>query len=167
MVEHPIPPRAQWRKTWNAPDLGIVDEPMALSLLKYDPDKDRVADDGPEHNLVSSHIPGTRKHAPIIDLDFRHRYVPSSQEGHAHLYLDVPISRFRWTLLMIGLYAGGVVEQGFFWWSLRRGGNYVRREGLKKTEWEKVTYTHGMFRKLPQYRRRSRWNRSSRSRDSS
>lgn len=156
-TSHEVPPRATWNKTWRAPDLGIVDEPMFMSLVKYRAEEDRREAVGDDYNLVSSHVPGTRKHAPIIDLDFRHRYIRSTNEGHGHLYLDVPISRWRWLALMVGLYLGGAIEQGYFWWSLRRGGNFVRRPGVKKeSSSEKVVYTHGMFRKLPQYRGRKR-----------
>ncbi len=157
MAEHPIPPRALWNKTWRAPNLGIVDEPMFLSLVKYRASADREPAEGDDYNLLSSNVPGTKKHAPIIDLDFKHRYVPSTNAGHAHLYLDVPISRFRWFLLMVGLYAGGAIEQGYFWWSIRRGANFVRRPGVRKeAAQEKVVYTHGMFRKLPQFRKGAR-----------
>ena len=152
---HEVPERALWRKTWRAPSLGIVDEPMALSLLKYRAEADRKPSEADDHNLVSSHVVGTRMHAPIIDLDFRHQYVLSTNEGHAHLYLDVPISRWRWTILMVGLYVGGAIEQGYFWWSLRRAGNFVRKPGVAKTtNQERVVYTHGMFRKLPQFRKK-------------
>lgn len=153
---HEIPERALWRKTWQAPDLGIVDEPMALSLLKYRAEEDREASDADDWNLVSSHVLGTKLQAPIIDLDFRHRYIPSTHDGHGHLYLDVPVRKWRWLALMIGLYLGGAVEQGYFWWSMRRGANFMRRPGVLKTEREEVVYTHGMFRTLPEFRKRRR-----------
>jgi hypothetical protein len=149
--------REVWRKTWRAPDLGIVDEPMALSLLKYRPEDDRQPSDEENHNLVSSHVRGTKKHAPIIDLDFAHHYVATTQDGHAHLYLDVPISKWRWVALMTGLYLGGVIEKGYFIWSLRRGGNFARRPGVaKETDQERVTYTHGMFFRLREFRGKKR-----------
>ena len=152
-----IPQRALWRKTWRAPDLGIVDEPMALSLIKYRAEDDRSPSTEEDHNLISSHIPGTRLHAPILDLDFPHHYEPSTQPGHGHLYLDGPISRWKMTVLLWALYQAGVIEQGYFLWSLRRGGTFVRRPGvLKSTDQEKVVYTHGMFRKLPQFRKKIR-----------
>lgn len=84
-----------------------------------------------EANLYGSKLADGR-HAPIIDLDFPHRYVPSSTEGHAHLYLDVPVSRWRWIVLMWGLYMGGVIQKGYFWWSIRRGANFARTPWAKK-----------------------------------
>lgn len=136
------------RKTWRVDHLDIVDEPMFLSLIKYRQYEDRQPSDV-EANVVSSHVVGTRHHAPILDLDFPHVYVPSTTPGHAHLYLDTPIPRWRLFILLWGLYVGGVIEKGNFWWSLRRGGTFVRRPGVQKTAEEAaVTYTWGMFFKL-------------------
>lgn len=136
------------RRTWHVDHLDIVDEPMALSMLRYRQYEDRQPSEQ-DANVVSSNVVGTHTHAPIIDLDFPHRYVSSTSEGHGHLYLDVPIGMFRWVILMIGLRVGGVIEPGYFWWSLRRGGNFVRREGVHKTTAEeKVTYSFGMFFRL-------------------
>lgn len=136
------------RKTWHVDHLDIVDEPMLLSLVKYRQYADRQPSET-DANVVSSHVVGTRLHAPIIDLDFPHRYVPSTTPGHSHLYLDVPISRWRLFVLLQGLYVGGVIEKGTFYWSLRRGGTFVRREGVKKTAEEaSVSYTYGLLFKL-------------------
>lgn len=136
------------RRTWHVDHLDIVDEPMALSMLKYRQYEDRQPSDE-DANVVSSNVVGTRHHLPIIDLDYSHRYVPSTTPGHGHLYLDQPISSLRWVILMVGLRIGGVIEPGYFWWSLRRGGNFVRREGVHKTtDEEKVKYSYGMFFRL-------------------
>jgi hypothetical protein len=61
------------RVNWHADLLNVVDEPMILSLLRYDMDADRQQD--PNGELVSSYLLGSDKHAPIIDLDFPHHYV--------------------------------------------------------------------------------------------
>jgi hypothetical protein len=130
--------------------LDIVDEPMALSMLKYRQYEDRQPTDV-DANVVSSHLTAYRggPHAPIIDLDFPHIYVPSTTPGHGHLYLNRPIPRWRMFIMLWGLYMGGVIEKGFFLWSLRRGGTFVRRPGVKKTtSEEKVMYTYGFFFKL-------------------
>jgi hypothetical protein len=136
------------RKTWRVDHLDIVDEPMILSLLRYRQYEDRRPSDA-DANVVSSHVLGSAKHAPIIDLDYAHQYRPSTTPGHGHLYLNRPISRWRLWVLLWGLYVGGVIEKGNFWWSLRRGGTFVRRVGVKKTAAEaKVEYSYGMFFKL-------------------
>ena len=46
----------------------------------------RFVEEG-EGNLVSSMVE-LGQHRPILDLDFAHQYVPSSTEGHGHLYID-------------------------------------------------------------------------------
>lgn len=145
-----------FRTYWYAPDLRIKDEPLAKSLWEYRLDKDRrltsliPSRQGGSYgfaNLISSRTPdGT--HLPIIDLDFPHHYEPSSTEGHSHLYIDVPMSKFKWFVLMCALRYVGVVELGYFVWSLRRGGNFMRLPGFAKSDEEHVKPTYGWFRKL-------------------
>lgn len=118
---------------------------MLVSMLKYRQYEDRQPSET-DANVVSSHIEASKVHAPIIDLDFPHRYIPSTTPGHAHLYLDVPISRWRLVILLWGLYVGGVIEKGYFLWSLRRGGTFVRRPGVPKTAEEAaVSYSYGFL----------------------
>ncbi len=139
------------RKTWHVEHLDIVDEPMILSLLKYRQYEDRQPSDH-DANVVSSHLP-TGKHAPILDLDFAHVYVPSTTPGHGHLYINRPTSRWRMIVMLWGLKVAGVIEPGFFWWSLRRGGTFVRRPNVRKTKDEaSVSYSYGMFFKLREKR---------------
>jgi hypothetical protein len=138
------------RTYWYSWDLGIHDEPLALSLLKYRQKKNRIRDTHlllSKPNLISSKTDDGR-HLPIIDLDFPHEYVASSQDGHGHLYLNVPISHFRLFLLMTGLYLGKQIELGYYVWSLRRGGNFARLPGIAKTDAESGYYTYGWFKKL-------------------
>lgn len=139
------------RQTWHVDHLDIVDEPMLLSMLKYRQYEDRQPDDT-DANVVSSNVIGTRRHLPIIDLDFPHRYIPSSTPGHGHLYLDFPeggISFWRLFWLLWGLRQAKAIERGYFWWSIRRGGTFVRRPGVRKTRAEEsVKYTYGLLFKL-------------------
>lgn len=114
------------RTIWFAPKLGIEDEPLIVSLIKYKRSEDRWPSSVPEHgNLVSS-ITDDGRQMPILDLDFDHAHVESTSTGHAHLYLNVPIPNWRWRALMLGLFLGKQIELGFFVWSIRRGGNFVR-----------------------------------------
>lgn len=140
-------PTNQVRTTWRAEDLGIEPEPLMVSLIKYRQKKNRVqTDDNP--NLVSS-LTTKGKQMPIIDLDFPHHIVKSTTDGHHHLYIDVPMSKWRWLVLMFGLYVSGVVELGYFVWSLRRGANFVRIDGVRKQgERETAKPTHGWFFRL-------------------
>ena len=135
-------PNSPSRTFWKAPDLSIVDEPLLVSLVKYRMKKDRSQAPLEEANLVSS-ITTDGRQMPVLDLDFPHTYVPSSTEGHGHLFFDVPISRFRWFALMTGLLLGKQIEMPFYVWSLRRGGNFVRIDPVKSGEAEQTKYTHG------------------------
>lgn len=134
------------RITWQADLLNIVDEPMVLSLIKYRMDEDRQPDTN--GNLISSHLQNSTLHAPIIDLDIAHHYFRSSSDGHGHLYIDVPMPRWKMFILLAALRFTGVIEQGNFWWSLRRGGTFVRRPEVLKPEAEAGHYSYGMFFKL-------------------
>jgi hypothetical protein len=143
------------RTLWFAPDLGIEDEPLIVSLWKYRQWKNRYqVDEGSrnqpydEPNLVSSLTEGG-KQMPILDLDYEHHMVSSTSEGHTHFYIDTPMSKWRWFVLMCALRYAGVIELGFFVWSIRRGGNFVRLPGVSKrgdNETRKATY--GWFRRL-------------------
>ena len=135
------------RTYWFSKDLGIKDEPIIPSLFRYRQSENReqvsrIADGA---NLVSSKTRGG-KHLPIIDLDFPHRYFPSSTPGHGHLYLNRPISKWRWLVLMWALRYAKVLNRGGFLWSLRRGSNFARLPGYSKGESEEVFhYTYGWF----------------------
>jgi hypothetical protein len=128
------------RTYWKAWSLGIANEPLLFSLVKYRRAQDRVQVDKPwEGNLVSS-ITTDGKQMPILDLDFPHRVGPSTNPGHSHLYLDVEMSNWQWFWFMFGLWQGGVIELGFFVWSIRRGGNFVRIPGTQKKGLDETTY---------------------------
>jgi len=120
------------RKLAYSPTLNVArPEPLVVSLLRCDRTRFGMSP-VEENNLVSSRTQDG-KHAPIIDLDFPHRYVQSSTPGHAHLYLNVEVSWWRWALLQLALWLAGVQELGYSWWSLRRGANCVRPPGEQKT----------------------------------
>jgi hypothetical protein len=113
------------------------------SLIEYRGKIDSEEDYENPNGVSSKTTDG--KHLPIIDLDFDHAYVKSTTGDHGHLFLNTPISTFRWVVLMLALRLAGVIEQGYFLWSLRRGHNQVRLPGIEKTEEEEGTYTHGWF----------------------
>lgn len=71
-------------------------------------------------------------HAPVLDIDVPHELVPSTTPGHAHLYIDVPMSWWRYKRLLKALAKAGVVEKGFVDASIRRGHTDVRVPWLKK-----------------------------------
>lgn len=134
------------RTRWHADLLSFTDEPMALSLIKYKMSEDRVPD--PDGELMSSYIAGSKKHAPVLDIDIPMRLIPSTTPGHSHLYIDLPMSRTKMMFMLWALKLAGVIEMGFFWWCLRRGGTFVRIPSVRKTEAESMKYTYGMFLKM-------------------
>lgn len=122
------------RTYWRGHKLNFVaDEPMIVSMLKYRQNNDRTQCLEDKANLISSHVRGTKMHMPILDLDFPHHFVETTKPGHHHLFLDVPIQRWRMFLLLFAMRQAGMIEKGFFLWSLRRGGTFVRKPGVKKT----------------------------------
>ena len=139
------------RTHWFSKDLSIKDEPLAKSLIEYRQKKNRAraTEKGQSSNLVSS-ITDDGKQMPIIDMDFPHKMMRSSTDGHSHLYIDVSMSKTKWFFLMWGLWQAGVIELGYFIWSIRRGGNFVRtpytRKKLNSDETTKPTY--GWFFKI-------------------
>lgn len=144
--------QATERTYWCAPDLGIENKPLIVSLIQYRQKKNRTQI-APERsdvqpNLISSRTTDGRQ-MPIIDLDFDFHIVPSSTPGHVHLFLDHPMSRTRFTVLMLALWFSGAVEMGYAVWSLRRGGNFVRLPEIEKqpgAETDKPEY--GWFFKI-------------------
>lgn len=132
MSQHRPVQRRYWRHIGT---LGYVEPGRRLfhTLLRYKNGSDRFeVSERRLATLVSSHVKGTKLHAPILDLDYPHRYVPSSTPNHGHLYLDVPIPRWRMIILILALRQAKVLEPGTTWWSIRRGAMFVRRPGVLK-----------------------------------
>lgn len=141
------------RLYWRGHNLNfIADEPMIVSMIKYNRKKDRTLCSKEEANIVSSKTNVRGLHMPVLDLDFSHEYKPSTTPGHGHLYLNVPITWWRWALLMFALRQAGAIEKGFLRWSLRRGSAFVRPEGVIKTPEEQLRSeappVYGMFWRL-------------------
>jgi hypothetical protein len=134
------------RTFWRGHRLGYVaSEPLLVSLLRYRASRDRELSDPGRANLVSSRDMDGRQW-PVLDLDVPHRYVPSSTSGHAHLYIDVPTSTWRWALLMLALRLAGVHELGYTAWSLRRGASFVRPPGVRKEPVQPPSVLYGWLR---------------------
>lgn len=137
------------RTYWFAKTLDVVDEPLVHALISYRMAEDRTRVDhiesGISPNLVSSKT-DDGKHMPILDLDYSHFFVQSSTDSHHHLYLNTVMPTWKWVILMTALWISGVVEKEFFWWSLRRGGNFVRVPEVRKdVDSESSPHTFGYF----------------------
>ncbi len=94
--------------------------------------EDRALSNRLDGNLLSS-LCVDGSHRPVIDLDVPVRYVPSTTEGHGHLYVDVPMDWERYSRLLVALEAAGLVEPGYVRASFAREQTFVRPPWVRKT----------------------------------
>lgn len=102
------------------PGIGST-APNLISSRLYDP-----SDEGPTLALGDWH-------SPVLDIDFAARLVPSSTEGHFHLYLDglvMPWTDYR--RLLGALSRANVIQNGYYRSSLFRQMTCVRPPGVSK-----------------------------------
>src|SRR5881398_984978 len=59
-------------------------------------------------------------HKVLLDLDVEHYYVPSSTEGHGHLYINVDLSTAQYNVLLFTLQHLGIIQKGFAFLSIKR-----------------------------------------------
>jgi hypothetical protein len=71
-------------------------------------------------------------HAPALDIDFPARLLPSSTEGHFHLYLDKIMYWEDYAKLLRVMAEVGILEQGYVTASLERKMTCLRKPGLVK-----------------------------------
>ena len=114
---------------------------------QYEPGMDRVPEPLCYANVVSSelrreaHSPfgemvAERRHVVAIDLDIPAYLVPSTTEGHSHLYIDVPggIEHGAYMNLLGALARCGIIEQGYAEVSQKRGHTDLRPPWIKKEQ---------------------------------
>lgn len=112
-------------------------------------------------NIVSSHIKAfdpfraSHTHRPVLDLDRPYtaqdalqidylfaeyslkpselvEVVPSTTEGHCHLYLQFMVPERQYMRILMYLAVFGLIETGYATASIARGGTFVRLPGVKK-----------------------------------
>lgn len=71
-------------------------------------------------------------HAVVLDVDLPAALIPSSTEGHSHLFIDCPMSWRRYRHLLKALAKAGVIEPGYYRASRRFRMSMVRRPGVLK-----------------------------------
>jgi hypothetical protein len=71
-------------------------------------------------------------HAVLLDLDVPAALVPSSREGHSHLYIDVRCYEEDYFNLLDALARCGVIEHGYASASKKKGGTFLRLPWIKK-----------------------------------
>ena len=113
------------RKLFRADDLTSSDEEVGVLDNRVE------VDSLDEANLVSSKL-SNGKHAPVLDLDIPHALVPSSTEGHSHLYLDIEIWWDDYVELLKVMSKCGILEEPYVRLNIERGATFVRKPGLIK-----------------------------------
>ena len=98
--------------------------------------------DAADSGLISSELRerenGKKMHMPAIDVDMPIRVVPSSTLGHFHLYIDKPMTWWRYKRLLRALVAAGIVEKGYYKASVARKATHLRLPWYKKKELAEV-----------------------------
>jgi hypothetical protein len=78
------------------------------------------------------------KHRPLLDIDFPAAVIPSTTEGHCHLYIDKELEWKDYKKLLNILADLGIIEHGYRGASLARGYTALRLPWIKKNEEEKA-----------------------------
>lgn len=85
------------------------------------------------HSLVdATNESGDVLHSPVLDLDVPAFLVPSSTPGHSHLVIDVPMTWDDYDQLLSVLAEVGIIEEGYYRASDRRGYSSIRLPWVKK-----------------------------------
>ncbi|UVT31054.1 hypothetical protein SEA_PARVUSTARDA_73 [Gordonia phage ParvusTarda] len=71
-------------------------------------------------------------HKPLIDIDIPIAAVPSTTEGHFHLFIDKELTWEEYKTLLKVLRDLKIIEDGYYQASLRRGATWVRAPWCKK-----------------------------------
>lgn len=87
--------------------------------------KMRIQVEGAEANLISS-LTTSGLHAPVLDLDFKARLIPSRTPGHHHLYLDKEMPWWKYRFMLWALKICGVIEPGYYRASVHRRMTFCR-----------------------------------------
>jgi len=83
-------------------------------------------------NLVSS-LCADGLHRPALDIDIPCRVVPSSTEGHCHIYFDtVALSWRHYKNLLVALADAGIIDESYMEASFARGQTLLRPPGVAK-----------------------------------
>jgi hypothetical protein len=88
--------------------------------------------------IASSVMDRPWKHTIMLDLDVPATLVPSSTEGHSHLYIDVELDYEGYARLLRALRDAGVIQPGFARQLKARGFTALRLPWVKKSKPEVV-----------------------------
>lgn len=94
-----------------------------------------------EADIIASSITDNPfKHTIMLDLDVPAKLVPSTTEGHSHLYIDVELDRWQYSDLLRALRDAGVIQPGFARQLRVRGFTALRLPWVKKPKPEKAAF---------------------------
>ena len=72
-------------------------------------------------------------HAPALDIDLPCQLIPSSTEGHFHLYIDKAMPWRQYRKLLDVLAECGIIEKGYRDAAISERRTILRKEGVYKT----------------------------------
>lgn len=125
MGEKHVPPMPGNQLLW----IGLEqDYDKAVSYIPVDEDEAYMA------NATSSQVAGTSRHKLLIDVDLPAQLIPSTTEGHFHLYIDKEIEAGKYFALLEALADAGIIEPGYLGASKARGFTALRLPWVKKTD---------------------------------
>ena len=73
-------------------------------------------------------------HYPILDLDFPCYLIPSSTKDHYHLHMMKAVPWRQYKRLLKSLWKAGLIEEGYYRNSIRRGYSSARLPWIKKED---------------------------------
>lgn len=104
-------------------------------LDDYDSTSGRFDTGDPElAQVITSRIdsPPFGRHKVVLDLDLPAKLIPSSTEGHFHLYVDHELTWEKYKALLVALGEAGILEEGYVRASLAREFTAVRLPWVHK-----------------------------------
>lgn len=108
--------------------------PKQDSLNEYE-GAGEPTDDLTQAEVVTSSIETERFgdfHRPFLDIDFPVAVLPSSTEGHHHLYIDKQMTWGQYSKLLKVLAEVGIIEDNYAKASIARGHTAIRLPWIKK-----------------------------------
>lgn len=97
--------------------------------------KSETSDDLNKVNGIGSRLKNSPElHVPIFDIDVPATLIPSSTEGHSHLYIDVPMTWRTYRRLLKECGRAGIVDKKFVKVSIREKMGLLRAPWVKKEE---------------------------------
>ncbi len=83
---------------------------------------------------TSQSVSDPTMHYPVFDVDLPIQLVPSTTEGHFHVYIDHPIRLKPYLKLLDALAEAGIVQKGYVASTRHRGFSCVRLPWIKKVQ---------------------------------